>query len=482
MFDPRPVLFLDGILLVILGVAMAIPGAFGPWTGGGDGAVFLGCSAATLFLGGAMSLTAMPKGRLRLDVRQSFLLAVSGVTLCIVCAAFPLRFASPHLSFVDAVFEAASGLTTTGATVITGLDQTAPAILVWRALLNWLGGIGIIIMAAVLLPALKVGGMQMFRLDGIDHAGSLRLRVMTSSAMVLAVYGSASIAAAIAFYWAGMVPFDAICHAMSAISTGGFSTSDGSLRHWGPAVQWVAVVTMIAGASPLPLVILAQRRHGKAGVIDEQLWFYLAALAAFSIMLGVWRLWTGAHWSEDLLRTAVFTAVSLITTTGFVVADYSVWGGFIHIAFFLMAFIGGCTGSAGGAIKIFRWQILAQITRIQINRLSLPHRIMPITFNHRAVDEDVTDSVLAFVVLYLLTYAACAAVIAAMGLDIVTALSGSAAAIGNVGRGIGDIIGPTGNWRSIPPSAKWVLCFEMIAGRLELLTVFVLFTPKFWKE
>ena len=482
MIDFRPVVFLDGLLLVILALAMAVPSVAGPLSAGGDGAVFLGCAAATAALGGVMALGTMPSARLRLSGQQSFLLVVTGVLLTSLCAAFPLRFASPHLSFADAWFEAVSGLTTTGATLIGDLDHMSQAVLLWRALLNWLGGVGIVALAVVVLPALKLGGVQMIELDVGASSGLLRNRIVSTGKIVLAGYLLLSLLAGIALWLAGMTPFEAVCHAMSAISTGGFSTSDQSLRHWGAPVQWVAMTVMIVGASSLPLMLLSSRRRSNLGHVDEQLGAYLLILIGFTLSMLFWRWSHGTALSAETLRTTLFTAVSFVTTTGFVVADYAGWGGATHVAFFLMVFIGGCIGSPSGGIKVFRWQVLAAVTRGQINQILYPHRVIPMDFNGRRVSDQAIENVLAFFALYLMTFALHAAILTGLGMDLMSALSGSAAALGNVGRGVGEIIGTSGNWQGIPKAAKWVLAVEMIIGRLELFSVFILFTPGFWKE
>jgi trk system potassium uptake protein TrkH len=217
-------------------------------------------------------------------------------------------------------------------------------------------------------------------------------------------------------------------------------------------------------------------------MVDEQLIPYLATLSVFALSMIIWRFYNGTELSADMVRTTLFTTTSLITSTGFVVSDYSQWGGATHVAFFLMAFIGGCCGSAAGGIKIFRWQVLAAAAKVHIQQMIYPHRVMPIDFNGRRVTDPLIEAVLAFFTIYILTFAVHAAILAALGLDLISALSGSAAALGNVGRGVGETIGSSGNWQSVPKAAKWLLSFEMIVGRLELFPVFILFTPSFWKE
>lgn len=476
----RPVLFLDGILLLALALAMLIPAIAGGFSG--DGAVFAGCALGTLFFAGVLILGARPAHSFRLDLRQSFMLVVTGILLTALCAAFPLRFASSSLSFADAWFEAVSGLTTTGATVMRGLDQTSHVVLLWRALLNWLGGIGIIMMGMVLMPTMKIGGLQLFQRDVAEGRAGLRRKISKAGLWVLLGYAGFTLASAIGFWGAGMTPFDAMCHALAAISTGGFSTSDWSLRHWGAGVHWVAIVTMIVGASPLPLVLFYRQRFASHPLFDQQFKAYLFILVAFSSFQALWLWDNGASLDLDWARLSIFSAVTIITTTGFAIADSTVWGGFAHLAFFLMAFLGGCTGSASGAIKVFRWQIMTAKVLGLVRKVVYPHRVIPVSFNGTVVSADVMESVYAFVAAYLMTFIAFAIVLAGLGLDLLSALTASASALGNVGRAIGDIFGSTGSWAALPRSVKWLLSAEMIMGRFEIFAVLILFTPAYWKE
>ncbi len=482
LIDVRPVLFINGFVLLVLAIAMGLPAAVGAMAMDADWPVFLAASGTTAFAGGMLMLGAKPDGRFRLQVRQAFLLTASAWVLASLCAAMPFLFSTLGLSVTDAVFEATSGLTTTGATVIVGLDHAPTGILLWRALLNWLGGLGIIVMAVAVLPMLGIGGMQMFKMETSDKNDKIRARVSKVIAAIALVYVGLTLASAVAFWLAGMGRFDAACHAMAALSTGGFSTSDASLAHWGRAVQWVAVASMVLGGAPLPLLVASGRSGRPALLDDRQFRSYLTLLGGAALVIGIWR-WATSDWGldESLLQSA-FSVTSVVTSTGFVATDYGAWGGFAQVAFFALAFAGGCTGSASGAIKIFRWQVLGALAKVHVKRLLHPHGVFVITFNRRKVGDPVIDSVLAFVVLYIATFAIHAMVLTATGLDLVTALTGSAAALGNLGRGLGDVIGPAGNWRALPDAAKWVLSFEMLVGRLELFTVFILFTPSFWRE
>ncbi len=482
VLDVRPVLFVNGYLLLVLAGAMGIPAAIDGLAGNADWQVFLAAAAATGFIAGVLILGNRPRSRLRLNIRQAFLVTVSGGILLAAFAALPLIFSTLHLSVTDAVFEAMSGLTTTGATVITGLATLPAGILVWRALLNWLGGAAIIVMGMAVLPFLRIGGMQLFRMDSSDRSEKIRSRLSHVVRAAALTYAFFTLCSAIAFAAAGMTPLDAACQAMAAVSTGGFSTSDQSLAHWGTGVQWVAVASMLVGAAPLPLFVAHWRRRPATILRDPQLRSYLGAIALFSLAVAMWR-WTTSDWSlGQSLRDSIFSVTSVMTTTGFVVSDYGNWGGFARIVFFLLAFVGGCTGSPAGGIRVFRWQVLMRLTKAHVRRLLHPHGVFAVEYDRQFLSDPVTRSVLAFVIVYMVTFAALAVALAMTGLDLTSALSGSAAALGNGGRGLGAVIGPAGSYQSLPDAAKWILTFEMLVGRLELFTVFVVFSRGFWRE
>ena len=482
MLDVRPVLFINGFAMLILAAAMGVPAAVDLAAGGIDWPVFIASAAIAAFLGGALMFGAKPNARFRLDVRQSLLVTVTTWLLVALAAAPPFALSSLHLSPTDAVFEAMSGLTTTGATVVVGLDQAPHGIMLLRALLNWLGGAGFIVMAAAILPALRIGGMQIFRMEAGDKADRLRPRLSRLAVSVTAIYVGLSTLSAVAFWLAGMDGFDAICHAMAALSTGGFSTSDASLAHWGGGVQWVAVASMLVAAAPMPLLVAPWRRGHPSVGEDSQLRAYLTLLVVLAGLLGIWR-WATSDWELfDCLRAAAFAVASTATTTGFVAADIGPWGGFAHVALFILAFTGGCSGSAAGGVKIFRWQVLTQLAKVHVKRLLHPHGVFLIDFNGNTLSEPVVEAVLSFVVLYMVTFAIHALALTGAGCDLITALSGSAAALGNVGRGLGEIIGSTGSWEPLSNAAKWIVTVEMLVGRLELFTVFIVFTPSYWRE
>jgi len=488
MIDVRPVLCATGCLLLLLALAMAVPALADVAAGDGDWAVFTLSAGVTAAFALALALGFRPAGPLSLGGRQSFLLTVLAWTAGAAFAALPFAFCRLALDPVDALFEAMSGLTTTGATVIRGLDHAPKGILLWRALLNWLGGAGILVMGVAILPSLRIGGMQVFRMESSDKTEMVKARIVPVAGGLVLIYAALTVAAALAFWIAGMGRFDAACHALAAVSTGGFSTRDARLAAWGPEVQWVAVAAMLAGASNLGLWVGPRRargpgRGGRPGLIgDSQTRWYLTFLATFSGLITVW-LWAEHDMAfADALRHATFSVVSVVSTTGFASTDWAAWGGFAQVCVFLLLFVGGCTGSTAGGIKILRWDMLFVLARVHLGRVLHPHGVAVIRHNGAPVPAAALDSMLGFVVLYFLTFALFAVALSVVGVDLQTALTGSASALANVGPGLGGIIGPLGTHAALPDAAKLVLSFEMLLGRLELFIVAVLFSRSYWQE
>jgi trk system potassium uptake protein TrkH len=300
---------------------------------------------------------------------------------------------------------------------------------------------------------------------------------------IVAIYVGLSILSALAFWWAGMGPFDAINHAMSAIATGGFSTSDQSLAKWQqPAVHWVAVVVMILGSLPFMLYAATLRGNRKALIRDEQVRGFIGLLLAIWQVLGTWYwLTTELHWLDALRHVAVNTT-SILTTTGFALGDYSLWGHFSIMVFFYLGFIGGCSGSTAGGLKIFRFQVAYILLKASLYQLIHPRAVLRQSYNGHRLDEEIVRSILTFSFFFGATVGGLGLALTFLGLDWMTALTGAASTVSGVGPGMGPVIGPSGNFSSLPDAAKWLLCAGMLAGRLEILTVLVLFTPAFWRH
>lgn len=481
MTDLRPVLLVIGILLTTLALAMVFPALADRAMGHPDWPVFLISALVSLFVGTSLILvTRGPPATL--SVRQAFLLTTLSWIIIPAAAALPFSFSELGLSYTDAFFEAVSGITTTGSTVIVGLDTAPPGILLWRALLQWLGGIGIIVMAIAVLPMLRIGGMQIFRTE--KTAGEAE-KVLPRAAQMAGAIGMIYLALSALnafFYWAaGMSPFEAICHAMTTISTGGYSTSDASIGYFqSPAIEAVATIFMIAGA--LPFLLYLQAVQGKVGLLlrDNQVqWFFAIGLSAILAVAG-WQWLANGVPIGDAIRLSAFNTVSVLTGTGYASDDFGLWGTFPVVALLFLMVAGGCTGSTAGGIKMFRFHVLYATARAQLLQLLQPHGVFTVHYNARPIPEGVSGAVMGFFFLYILSLAVFAVALSLFGLDYLTSLSGAAATLSNVGPGLGDVIGPSGSYAPLPDGAKWVLSFAMLLGRLELFTILVLFVPSFW--
>ena len=480
VINTRPILFTLGLMLCTIAATMVIPAAVDIADGHENWRIFFWSAVFTLFIGGLMILVGYQEEEVRLGVREGFLLTTMAWIVVTAFAAIP--FFGLGLSYTDAYFETMSGLTTTGSTVIVGLDKLPRGILLWRALLNGIGGLGIIAMAIIMLPFLRVGGMQLFQTESSDKSEKILPRAYELMVAISGVYGLLILACIIAYALLGMTMFDAICHALPTIATGGFSTHDDSFAFFrSPGIEWAGTVFMLAGALPFVTLIRAMQGDTRSLWRDEQIRGFIAFLVAVSVILAIWLSATHNMPFLDAFRRTSFNVVSIVTTTGFASEDYQLWGTFAAGIFFLLTFVGGCSGSTAGAIKIYRLQIAGMLTRHHLQHLISPRRVVTLTYNGRRLPDDVPFSIIAFLALYLSTVGIFTVILTSMGLDLVTASSSAATALGNVGPGLGEIVGPAGNFSTLPPAAKWVMSMAMMLGRLELFTVLVLFRPEFWR-
>ena len=375
-----------------------------------------------------------------------------------------------------------SGLTTTGATVISGLDYLPDGLLLWRSILQWLGGIGIIVVAMVFLPELRVGGMQIFKSEGFDTFGKILPRATEIAAQVAWLYVGLTGACAVIYIATGMRSFDAVLHAMTTIATGGFSTYDSSFVKFGASTEYAAVVFMCLAA--LPFVRYVQLINGAPGSLfhDSQVRvFFIVLLVTVGFLTLV--LWQGYQFSGELgFRKALFNVVSITTGTGYASADYSSWGPVALVVFFYAGLVGGCAGSTSCSVKVFRYQLLVSAIHMQLRKIHSPSGVFNLRYQGRIVGTDVINSVISFFVIFFVSLGVSAMALALTGLDLLTAFSGAAAALANIGPGLGEVIGPSGNYSTLSDSAKWILAFTMLLGRLELLAVYTLFTLRFWRN
>ncbi len=477
------VLFPIGATLVVFGVLMALPATVEALAGNGDWKAFAeGASAATIL--GAAIVFAVHHEESDLSLREGYLVTVAMWIVLPLVAALPFWFSIEKISFTDAVFEAVSGLTTTGSTVFSGLDAMAPGLLIWRAFLQWMGGIGIIVMAVIVLPFLRVGGMQLYRMESSDRSEKIAPRAYHAMLLILVTYTSLTALCAVLYWMSGMTSLEAAVHAMTTLSTGGFSTSDGSIGHFNSAaIEWEAVVFMMLGSLPFALYVkFFKRRRFSVWREDSQISVFVSLVVVAVILSAYWLVSEMGMTPLDALRTSAFNVVSIVTTTGFASGDFTLWGAFPIVLFFFLMFVGGCAGSTAGGVKMFRFELLAKEAVRQGRLLISPHAVYQTRLNDQPVNADIVGSVMVFFFLLIVFLTGATVLLGFAGLDFETSISAAVTAISNVGPGLGTLIGPSGNFASLPDSAKWILDICMIVGRLEYLTVAVVFLPLFWRD
>ncbi|PTU74817.1 TrkH family potassium uptake protein [Pseudomonas mangrovi] len=477
----RTIGFIIGIFLITMAVSMAVPGLTSlALDHAEDLSAFMWAGLITFLIGLALVIPGRPRDS-QLRPRDMYMLTtLSWLAVCFA-GALPM-YMLQHISFTDAFFESMSGITTTGSTVLSGLDDASPGLLIWRSLLQWLGGIGFIAMAVAILPLLRVGGMRLFQTESSDWGEKVMPRSHVVAKYILGIYVSITLLGALAYRLAGMDWFDAINHAMTSISTAGYSTSDASLANFSNATHWVAVVMMILGSLPFTLYVASARGNRRALLRDQQVRGFLLMLSATCLLFSLW-LWANSDYAWlDALRLVTVNVVSVVTTTGYAVGDYTLWGGFAVMAFFYLTFVGGCSGSTSGGLKMFRFQVAYSLLRGGLKQLVHPRAVIFQKYNGHPLDEEIVRSILTFSFFFTITIGAIALGLALLGMDPITALTGAATAVCNVGPGLGPVIGPAGNFASLPDAAKWLLSIGMLLGRLEIITVLVLITPGFWRH
>ena len=481
MVQVRPVLFVLGLLLCVLAASMLLPAIVDVSDGNSDWRTFLASSVFTFFVGGLLLVITYDDAPVRLGLKEGFLLTTA--TYVVIAAFASVPFVGLGLSYSDAYFEGMSGLTTTGSTVLVNLDRLPRGILLWRSLLQLVGGLGIVVTAIIILPFLRVGGMQLFQTESSERSEKIMPRAFELVTATAAIYLFFMVTCAILYAAFGMEYFDAICHAITTVATAGFSTHDESISWFKqPAIEWIAIVFMILGA--LPFVVYIRVLRGQSAMFwrDPQVRGLLAILLLVSLGMAMWLYSTRSIEFMEALRKATFNVTSIVTTTGYASDDYTKWGPLAVGTFLILTFIGGCAGSTSGGIKIYRLQVASLITRSHILHLMSPNRVVTLSYNGRRLPDDVPFSVVAFLAIYMTTVGMFCVALAAMGLDLVTAFSAAATAVSNVGPALGDIVGPSGNFSTLPQPAKWLLSFAMLLGRLELFTVLVLLRPEFWRR
>ena len=474
--------FTIGILLLIIGVAELIPALLDYNDGHSNAYDFLGCSVVSIFFGGALIL-ANHQRDYNLNLRETFLLTTLSWVSLSLFAALPLYFSDLDLSYTDAVFEAVSGITTTGSTVLTGLDEMSHGILLWRSLMQWIGGIGIIAFAIVILPFLRIGGMQLFKTESSDRSDKTMPRMMDLVSSLLMIYFAISFLCILTYVFLGMDLFNAINHGFTTVSTGGYSTHDTSFGFYDkPSLHYAASFFMVLGSVPFILYVKWVSQGKFHFFKDEQCRTYLKLLCVLISFLTIWLWYNSSFNFTESFQHSVFNIVSIITTTGYATDDYVTWGGFAVIFFLFITYLGACSGSTSGGIKVMRLIVVTKLLHLQIKRLIFPNAAFAVRYQKSVIRQDLMLDVMGFMGLYVVANVLLTVALALLGLDFETSLSAAATAIANVGPGIGDIIGPAGNFASLPDTAKWLLSAGMIIGRLEIMTIMVLFTPRYWQD
>ena len=482
MIANKTVFFIIGVLLSVLGIFMLIPYSV-QIIYQENNHVFLTSSFMTIFIGILFILTNLERESY-LSLQQTFLFSTLAWVSIAVFGSIPFILSPINLSISEAFFESMSGITTTGSTVILDLDNTPKSILLWRAIMQWLGGIGIIVMAITVLPLLKVGGMQLFKMEGSDSTEKILPRTFEVATIIISTYLALTFLCGF-FYWIfGMGVFDSIAHSMTTIATGGFSTHNASIGFFKSSnIEIIATIFIILGSIPFISYLKFIKGNRTIFFHDVQI-RGLIYLLVFSVVVMFLYLFLISHQGSffDKLRISSFNVVSILSGTGYVTDDFGLWGKFSLIFFLFLMFIGGCAGSTTCGIKIFRLQMLFLFLRNHIKKLLSPNSISIIKYNNQKISDEFINSVIVFIFSYLFLFMFLSMLLSITGLDFLSAISGAATSISNVGPGLGDVIGPNGNFKEVSDVSKWLLAFGMLLGRLELFAVLILFFPSFWKN
>ena len=482
MATNKTVFFLIGILLIVLGTSMLAPYMLQVIFKEGSHS-FISASFVTIFIG-VLFILANLEREFKLNLRQTFLFSSLAWLMIASFGSLPFLLSTQNFSLSEAFFESMSGITTTGATIISDLDNSPKSILLWRAIMQWLGGIGIVVMAITILPLLKVGGMQLFKMEGPDSTEKILPRTIEVATIIISTYIVLTLLCGF-FYWVfGMSIFDSISHSMTTIATGGFSTHNDSIGFFKNSnIEIVASIFIILGSIPFISYLKFAQGNRKIFFQDVQIKGLIYILLLAIVTMFFYLIFINYESSLfDKIRISSFNVISILSGTGYVTDDFGLWGKFSLIFFLLLMFIGGCAGSTACGIKIFRLQMLLIFLKNQIKRLISPNSVIITKYNNQKISDNFINSVIIFIFTFLFIFLIIAMLLSISGLDFITSISGAASSISNVGPGLGDIIGPNGNYKDIPDISKWILSFGMLLGRLELFAVLVLFFPSFWRN
>ena len=479
MSNYKTVFFTLGILQIILGIFMFIPIIFQFIYSEIDSS-FFGASIVTIIFGTLFFLSNLDHDK-KLTLQQAFLLTALSWLSIAIFGSLPFIFSDLNFSFINAFFESMSGITTTGSTIISNLDEMPKSILLWRAILQWLGGIGIIIMAITLMPIMNVGGMQLFKISNNDSSEKILPKSKEIAIRLIYIYTSLTLLCSLTYKFFGMNFFDSLTHSMTTIATGGFSNYNESIGFFDSvSIEISAMIFIILGS--LPFIAYIKFISGDKKIIfnDVQIRTFFKIIISSIIILSLYLMISGS--TELNFRSILFNIISILTGTGYVNAEFDTWGSFTLILFLGLMFIGGCAGSTTCGVKIFRIQILYLFVVNQLKKIIYPNGIFVLKYDQNPIDNKFISSIISFIYMYLVVFFILTALLSLTGLDFITSISGAATSISNVGPGLGSIIGPNGDFSTLPDSSKWILTFGMILGRLELFAILVLFLPSFWRN
>jgi len=481
MSNYKTVFFTLGILQIILGISMIFPIIIQIIFGELNSS-FISASLITIIFGTLFLLSNLDQDK-KLNLQHAFLLtALSWISVAIF-GSLPFIFSDLNLSITDSFFESMSGITTTGSTIITDLNSTPKAILLWRAILQWLGGIGIIVMAITLMPIMNVGGMQLLKISSTDGSEKILPKTKEISIRLIIIYITLTFLCALFYKIFGMKFFDSLTHSMTTIATGGFSNYNDSIGHFNNfKIEMTSMIFIILGSIPFIAYIKYLSGTKNIFITDTQIKSFIKIIFFSILILFLYLVIFNKSFSEISLRSISFNVISILTGTGYVTQNFDSWGNFPLIYFLILMFIGGCAGSTTCGIKIFRVQILYLFIKNQLKKIIYPRGIFIIKYDNNNVNEKFMASIISFIYLYIVIFFVIAALLSLSGLDFTTSISGAATSISNVGPGLGELIGPNGNFSQLPDFSKWVLSFGMILGRLELFAILVLFLPSFWQR
>jgi len=482
MFDLRPVGYILGLLTIVLGLSMLFPMALDLADGNPNWQAFAISAMVAVALGGSISLASANFDFDQMNVRQAFLLTTATWVVLPLIGAMPFVLGAPDVSLTNAYFEAVSGMTTTGTTVFPGLDALPRGVNLWRGILQWLGGLGIVIVALIFLPVMRVGGMQFFRAEGFDTLGKVLPRAIDISKGLVMAYVALTLACAAVYGALGLTPYEAIVHALTTLSTGGFSTTDQSFAAFSGPAEYAAVLFMILAAVPFIRFIQIASGDPWALFRDVQVRAFLRWIGYACAAVILWRLVMLDHHWEPSLRETLFNIVTVFTGTGYSSADVTSWGSFPFVVIFMVGLIGGCTASTVCSVKVFRYLVLKEALIAEFRRLLRPSIVVAPRLAGRPIERDVIDSVMAFTLLFFLTLGVTAVLLSLTGLSTRTAITAAWTSVANIGPVYGAEVSAAGSVEDFPEMAKWIMIGAMMLGRLELLSVFVLFTLRFWRD